>query len=253
MRILLTNDDGIDSPGLEALRHELSKNPEHEIWVIAPDGERSGMSHYITLKEPIKSKNISDRTFSLSGSPADCVMTAVLGIMAEKPDIVLSGINLGPNLGTDLVYSGTAAAARQAAYMGIPGVALSIHAYSGPWNFGALACFAAKNLELFCKFFDRQHFINVNAPHDGKMSAPIEITHPCYRSYNDRMVKFTAPRGEDYWFLKGAPIDNSDEEGSDWNAVVRGSISVSPIHLHPLNNMVDHEYELAQFKSPDQP
>jgi len=250
MRILLSNDDGIDSPGLLALHQEIDRIGGHEVWTVAPDGERSGMSHSITLKDPIKSRKIGERRYCISGTPADCIMTAVLGIMAEKPDIVLSGINLGPNLGTDLIYSGTAAAARQAAYMGIPGVAVSINAFTSPWNFSALARFTVQNLEGFIKLFDGNHFININGPEDGKMNAPIEITHPCYRTYNDRMIQFIAPRGDEYWFLKGAPIDTSDEEGSDWNAVVRGSISVSPVHLHPLNNQVDEEYETAGFKSP---
>ena len=252
MKILLTNDDGIDSPGLKALQHEIERVGGHEIWTVAPDGERSGMSHYITLKDPIKSRMISDRRYCISGSPADCVMTAVLGIMAQRPDIVISGINLGPNLGTDLIYSGTAAAARQAAYMGIPGVAVSINSFGAPWNFQALARFTIRNLEQFAKLFDGHHFININGPADGNLASPVEITHPCYRTYNDRMVQFIAPRGDEYWFLKGAPIDTSNEEGSDWNAVVRGSISVSPIHLHPLNNVIDAEYEAAGFQAPEE-
>jgi 5'-nucleotidase len=251
VRVLLSNDDGVDSPGLAAVHAAFAALPDTELWVVAPEREQSGMSHSITLKDPIRSKCLGERRYAISGSPADCVMTAVLGIMPQRPDLVVSGINLGPNLGTDLIYSGTAAAARQAAYMGIPGVAVSINAFGPPWNFDALAVFVAGNALHFIEQFDGQHFVNINGPASGSMESPVEVTHPCYRTYNDRMVKYTAPRGEEYWFLKGAPIDNSDEPGSDWNAVERGSISISPIHLHPLNNLIDDHYRTIFFRRPD--
>lgn len=250
MRVLLSNDDGIDSPGLAALARRVEA-AGHELWVVAPDGERSGYSHSITLKDPIRSRTVGERRYSLSGTPADCVMAAVLGIMADKPDIVLSGINLGPNLGTDLIFSGTAAAARQAAYMGIPGVAVSVNAFGPPWHFDVLADFVVGHLGEFVRLFDGEHFVNVNGPGEMKAQAGVEVTHPCYRTYNDRMEKFSAPRGDDYWFLKGAPIDTSGEEGSDWDAVRRGNISLSPIHLHPLCNAIDREYEAAGFRPPE--
>ena len=248
MRLLLSNDDGVDSPGLAALQMVLESYGCQEVWVVAPEHEQSGMSHSITLKDPIRSKTLAERRYCISGSPADCIMTAVLGIMPEKPDIVLSGINLGPNLGTDLVYSGTAAAARQAAYMGIPGVAVSINAFGPPWNFQALAEFVAGNLKAFVEIFDGQHFVNINGPESGNLDSPVEITHPCYRTYNDRMVRYIAPRGDEYWFLKGAPIETSSEDGSDWDAVKRGAISISPIHLQPLNNLIDEHYGTIFFR-----
>lgn len=250
MRILLTNDDGYGSPGLLAMEEALQDLSGHEVWVIAPDSERSGQSHAITLKDPIRSRCKSERHYDISGTPADCVMTAVLGIMPQRPDIVLSGINLGPNLGTDITYSGTAAAARQAAYMGICGVAMSLNTFEAPYRFAPLARFVASNLATFVELFDREHFLNINGANDGNMDAPLEITHPCFRAYNDRMIRFEAPRGDDYWFLKGSPIDTSDEPGSDWNAVNRGSLSLSPIHLHPLNNRIDQEYNEARFTMP---
>ncbi len=247
MRILLVNDDGFDSEGLQTLFKRLNLLDKHELWIVAPNGERSGMSHYITLKEPIKSVYRRERCFEISGSPADCVRTAVLGIMPERPDLVLSGINHGPNLGTDITYSGTVAGAREAAYMGIAGVALSINAFSAPWSFEPLADFVGLNLELFAKLSDKQHFLNINAPNETSIYAGVEITHPCLRNYNDQLTRYTGPLGHDYWFVKGAPIDTSAEEGSDWNAVSRGQISLSPIHLHPMNNRVDEVYGKASF------
>jgi 5'-nucleotidase len=120
MRILLTNDDGISSKGLQVLKEELERSrPEADIWIVAPDGQRSGQSHSITMKDPIRSRRIAHQQYHSSGSPADCVTTALMGLMEAPPDLIISGINYGPNLGTDLTYSGTAAAARQGTYKGI--------------------------------------------------------------------------------------------------------------------------------------
>src|SRR6056297_1174246 len=105
MNILITNDDGLGSPGLERLVEEY--RDKHEIWVVAPDGERSGSSHAITLKGAVRFQQFEERIFSCSGTPVDCVLMSVLGAIPEKPDLVLSGINLGPNIGTDILYSGT--------------------------------------------------------------------------------------------------------------------------------------------------
>jgi len=249
MRILLTNDDGFDSPGLIAMYDQLA-GAGHELWIVAPDQERSGQSHALTLKEPIRSRKRGEHKFAISGTPADCVNTAFLGIMSTRPDLVLSGINLGPNLGTDITYSGTAAAARQASLMGVCGVAISLDAYSGPWHFKAVASFVARNVEHFVELYDHEHFVNINAPNTEELSGIVEVTHPCHRSYNDRMERFSSPRGDDYFFLHGSPIDTSSEDGSDWNAVARGSISVSPIHLYPLNHKVDKHYGSIQFLPP---
>ncbi len=248
MIVLLSNDDGIDSPGLDAVHEALEQEwgkDTHEIWVIAPDGERSGQSHSITLKGPIRARKWGPRKYALSGTPADCVITAVLGIMPHKPDLVLSGINVGPNLGTDITYSGTAAAARQAAYMGIPAVALSLGDYKLPFHFSPLARFAAKHLNTFVSLANSDHFLNINAPNDPAEDRVPMITHPCRRMYNDRMVSFSAPRGDVYWFLDGTPIDSDDETDSDWDAVQRGFISLSPIHLHPVKNEIENAYKKA--------
>lgn len=247
MRILLTNDDGIASPGLASLQAALDATGSHEVWVVAPDGERSGMSHSITLKGPLRSQRQGERQFAISGSPADCVSLAVLGIMQERPDLVLSGINLGPNLGTDITYSGTAAAARQAAYMDIPGVALSMVAYEAPWHFDHLCRFVVRNLERFVRLFDHDHFLNINCPNTAEAPCGYCVTHPCRRRYNDRMERYVAPRGDEYWFLKGEPISTDIDEGSDWDVVNRGDISVSPIHLHPVNDLVDRHYQTMGF------
>jgi 5'-nucleotidase len=242
VKILLVNDDGYGSEGLLALEQALLAQDAHELWVVAPDGERSGLSHSITLKDPLRTRVRGPRRFDHSGSPADCVLTALLGLMPQHPDLVLSGINMGPNLGTDITYSGTAAGARQAALMGVCGVAVSLNAFGPPWHFEPLARFVAEHLQEFLQFWDGSFFLNINGPNSLVLDAPVEITHPCIRKYNDKLERFEAPRGDDYWFLHGAPIDSSHEIGSDWNAVSRSCISLSPIHLHPQNNPVDALY-----------
>jgi len=118
MRILLTNDDGYASDGIKALAVALGG--EHEVWTLAPDSERSGMSHSMSLRQPLKIRKLAEREYCCSGTPADCVILASHGVLPFSPDVVVSGINRGPNLGTDLVYSGTAAAARQASMNGVP-------------------------------------------------------------------------------------------------------------------------------------
>jgi 5'-nucleotidase len=244
MRILLTNDDGIDSAGLEALRAALS---EHELWIVAPDGERSAQSHSITVHEPIRCTEIGPSVFSTSGTPADCVLVAALGLLPQRPDVVVSGINIGPNLGTDIIFSGTVAAARQGAFMGIPGIAVSVNSYSPPFHMGPLAAFVASNLELLVSLWNPRHLININGPNAESGPVPAEVTFPSWRLYHDQLEEFRSPRGERYYFLNGHPIENEMEEGSDWTAVARGHISVSPIFLNAVDHHEDEAYRTVEF------
>ena len=133
MKILITNDDGIFSEGITTLKNALIA--DHDVWVVAPDTERSGTSHAITLKDAVRMSRIDERTYSCGGTPADCVLYSLLGAVDLDPDIVVSGINHGPNIGTDIIYSGTVAAARQAALMDRPAVAVSVVGMQGPLNF----------------------------------------------------------------------------------------------------------------------
>jgi 5'-nucleotidase len=131
LKILLTNDDGIDSTGLRQLQTALQR--EHDVWVVAPDSNRSGSSHSITLGNPTKFSKRGEREYASGGTPADCVLHACLGLVPVEIDMVVAGINLGPNLGTDIVYSGTAAAARQGAFLLKPAVACSLSTYHPPY------------------------------------------------------------------------------------------------------------------------
>ena len=245
MRILLTNDDGIDSPGLHAVREALE--PHHETWILAPDGERSATSHSITIKDPIKCREMGERILAADGSPADCVILALAGVLTERPDVVISGINIGPNLGTDIIYSGTVAAARQAAFMGTPGIAVSINSYRPPFHLDPLARFVARHVEELVGLWNPRHLVNINGPNIDSDELPVKITYPSWRIYHDQLEEFTSPRGERYYFLNGHPVESPREPGSDWTAVAEGEISVSPIYLNPIDHHEDEAYRRADF------
>ncbi len=240
----MTNDDGVKSPGLKSLKNVLEK--DHEVWVLAPDGERSGTSHRITLKGPILRSAVEERVFACSGTPADCVILGTLGALPGRPELVVSGINIGPNIGTDVVYSGTAAAARQAALMGIPSIAVSLDSFDAPFHFDSLSRFVADNLDAFAGLWRADHFININAPNIPVYSG-VEVTRPSRRLYHDRVVEFQAPDGHSYFFIQGSRVETVSESGSDWDAVSRGKVSISPVMLQPVHREEDAPYREARF------
>jgi 5'-nucleotidase len=233
MRLLLTNDDGIDSDGIKALVTALGSS--HEVWVVAPEAEKSGGSHSITLRDALKVRQVAERQFSCRGTPADCVMIALLGLVPRGIDLVISGINHGPNLGTDILFSGTAAGARQGALMGVPSVALSTGVYRPPFDFAAAAQFASRNLDNFRTLGTDDHFLNINFPATGTEGAETEITFPSRRIYRMELSCYDAPDGDRYCFVGGALPEAHPEDGSDSMVVSEGRISISPIHAHPRN------------------
>jgi len=246
MVILLTNDDGIDSPGIKVLKEILSA--EHEIWTVAPEHERSGTSHGITMKSPVRLHQIDEKTFSIDGTPADCVAYSLMGAIPTRPEVVISGINLGPNVGTDILYSGTVAAAREAALNKVPGIALSLNTRAEPFHFMVVTEFLSRNLEVLLGMWHPDHFININAPNVENGSIGVSITHPSRRVYKDRIEKFKAPNGDLYMFFTGEIPQAEPENGSDWEAISQGNISVSPVFLHPINHKHESEYDISKFK-----
>jgi 5'-nucleotidase len=248
MRILLTNDDGIDSSGLQELRKALEHR--HEVWTFAPNGERSGTSHSISLKEAVRVRKEGERSFSCSGSPADCVLFSFLGAIPIRPDLVISGINKGPNIGTDIIYSGTAAAAREAALRGLPGIAISLATKTPPFRFQPATDFVLENLELLVTLWSPEHFININVPVTLNGGSEVEITHPSRRFYKDNLIHFNAPDGDVYYFLDGAKPDADGERNSDWRVLSRGNISVTPVYLHPIDHNEEIAYQSAKFVMP---
>ncbi|HOX14352.1 MAG TPA: 5'/3'-nucleotidase SurE [Spirochaetia bacterium] len=232
MKILVTNDDGIHCEGLRVLAEELGR--DHEVWVFSPDGDRSGSSHSMTLRSPGKVRALDERTYTCSGMPADCVILAFRGAIPFRPELVVSGINRGPNLGTDIVYSGTAAAARQAVLHGIPGIAVSLASYGPAFDFRPAARFVRSNLGALLAAWDASVFLNVNVPPgpDADTRGAV-FTRPGKRTYRDSLHTFEAPDGFTYCFLTGETIDNAGEEAADTSAVDSGLIAVTKVLVDP--------------------
>jgi 5'-nucleotidase len=231
MRILVTNDDGIAAEGIAALAEALSR--EHEVWVFAPDKERSGVSHGLTLGSPCRIRQVGERSFSCSGTPSDCVVLAKLGAIGPKPDIVVSGINRGPNLGTDIVYSGTCAAAREAVLSGMPGIAVSCASRDERLLYAAAASFVSRNLSSLAEACSGVAFVNVNAPSSGDEALPAEWCHPCERIYGNELESFVAPDGYTYCFLSGGGMEACSGDAVDYVVVGSGKVAVSPILVRP--------------------
>ena len=247
MRILLTNDDGISSPGIRLLAKEL-RSAGHRVFLVAPDKNRSGSSHSILfLNEPLKLSEIEEDTWICSGTPVDCVIMALLGGIPEicistegtainmerAPDLILSGINAGANLGTDIVYSGTAAAARQGSFFNIPSVALSLVESDIPWQWETVISYVSEKLISIMGYWKADAFVNVNFPNiDRKPSALV----PCFHSiryYNDRIVTYMPPDGGVYCFVRSGKVENIPEEGSDWAEVKKGNAALSVVMSQP--------------------
>ncbi len=245
MRILLTNDDGIKSEGLTLLHNRLKS--EHEIWVIAPEHEMSGSSHAVSLKVPIRVKQKSEREFSVKGTPVDCVLLAFLSFIPGEIDIVISGINHGPNLGTDILYSGTVAAARQGALFGKPSCAVSLSGRNGGFSFSEPVEFIARNIELLLKEWSCDHFVNINFPAQCKLPFNTAITFPSRRIYRDNFAMFNAPDGNMYCFLQGDDPDSHNEKGSDFDALSQNKVSISPVLIHPANHEIEVKYQKLNF------
>lgn len=231
MKILVTNDDGIMSKGLEVLVTTLEQ--EHEVWVVAPDRNRSAVSHSILMNIPLKIKKKANRRYACSGVPVDCVVHGIRAILKESPDCIISGINHGANLGTDILFSGTAAAARQGSLYGIPSIALSIESPDGKYEFQHLANFVLKHLKKIMELTEKDVFININAGSPGPYTSCV-LTSPSRRTYNDGTEHFIAPDGQHYAFFKGGSIETESNEKSDYQAVIRGDISLSRIYSQPM-------------------
>ena len=247
MRILLTNDDGITSQGIRLLAKAL-RGAGHRVFTVAPDTNRSGCSHSLKfLNEPIKLTEIEEDTWSCSGTPVDCIVIALLGgipeisiltegrehNMEKAPDLILSGINEGANLGTDIVYSGTAAAARQGGFFGIPSVALSLVDSDLPWQWETVISYIMEKLETLKGYWKKGSFVNVNFPNIEKKPALLVPSFPSLRYYNDRIVTFTSPEGGKFCFAKTGKVDNVPEDGSDWAEVLKGNAAYSLIMCQP--------------------
>lgn len=227
--ILVSNDDGILSPNLEALAASLEAPGNADVLVVAPERERSAASHAITLHKPLRLKQVRENRFALSGTPVDCVYIGILNVADRRPSIVLSGINHGFNLGSDVFYSGTFAAAAEGGLRGIPAVALSLEPRGDielATRFAAALVASALEAELV---MPPRTVLNVNVPAaaDGRYRWTILGE----RNYADDVNERHDPRGRPYYWIGGGGVGMGDVPGSDCNAIVEGVISVTPLHL----------------------
>ncbi|MDC7222890.1 MAG: 5'/3'-nucleotidase SurE [Spirochaetales bacterium] len=234
MNILLTNDDGYDRQGISQLAIELGK--DHNVCIVAPDGNRSGFAHGFTLHDPVRFRRVAESVWACSGTPADCVSITTHGIFGFEPDLIISGINYGPNLGTDIIYSGTAAAAREGALKGIPSVAVSLVKMEPPFEFDGAVKFIVSHVDKLHTLWDKDHFLNINIPATLKSPLSVRVTSPCLRKYIDNYQCFTDPRGDLFTFMDGDIDVSQPEKGSDLEAVEEGFISLSPVAIHPENS-----------------
>ncbi len=235
MLILLTNDDGIKAEGLIALQKEISGIAE--VWVVAPEGEQSAISHSLTLHRPLEVKKISAKTFSINGTPSDAVIVGVYGILKKKPDLLISGINHGPNLGEDVTYSGTVAGAMEGSLMGIPSIAVSVFDLNSSY-FEKAARFIRK-LALFIskKGLPKETLLNVNIPAKRGKLEGYEITRLGKKTKREVKLKNVNSRNKSFWWIGKENTSWMVGSGTDFSAVKRGKVSITPLHL----DLTDHK------------
>jgi 5'-nucleotidase len=235
LKILLTNDDGVRAPGLAALAEAMAAIGE--VFIVAPDREQSAVGHALTLHHPLRATRIGENIFAVDGTPTDCVNLGIHSLLSFKPDIVVSGINRGGNMGDDVTYSGTVSAAMEATLMGIPAIAVSLVTANEGENFSTAATFAAKLAGIVCREgLPVDTFLNVNVPDlPWDKLRPSLITTQGKRSYEGTIVDKVDPRGRSYYWIGTVDLNFLDIGGSDFYAVSRGHISVTPLHLDLTN------------------
>ena len=230
MRILVSNDDGIASRGLAALVEAVT--PLGEVWVVAPENEQSAASHALSLHRPLRARKLQDRWFAVDGTPADCVYMAVHHLMKdERPRLVVSGINHGPNLADDVIYSGTVAAAMEGSLLGVPAIAFSL-ATRRVFEFEHATKFARSLVAAALKnpMPDRT-LLNVNIPSHGPPEG-YEVTRLGRHHYTGDVIENTDPRGRTYYWIGGTGYEHEKAEGTDVTAVHdHRRISITPLQL----------------------
>ena len=235
--ILVTNDDGVAAGGLAALREAVA--PLGDVWTVAPQAQQSAMSHALTLHKPLRVRELDERTFAVTGTPTNCVFFAVWHLLPRRPDVVVSGINHGPNIGDDVSYSGTVSAALEAAIMGLQGIAFSHLAWKHTPDFADVATYAREITgEVLERGLPPRIYLNVNAPDvpRGEVKG-VRVTKLGMRHYDDCIVEARDPRGKPYYWVGGSGYRFEDIAGSDCNAVADGYLSVTPLLADPT----DHE------------
>jgi len=240
VRILVTNDDGIASPGIHAVATALGALGE--VWIVAPDRERTAVGHAVTLHKPLRITKMAPRVFMVNGTPVDCVNLALVKVLPDKPALIVSGINRGVNLGDDVMYSGTVSGALEGTILGIPSVAVSQEG-EDTFRFEVGARYAARvAAEVLAHGLPPETILNVNIP-----DAPfrgikgVKVTCLSRRRFNNPIVEKVDPRGRKYYWIAGTRQSWSRQQDADHEALARHMVSVTPIRLDTTHHaMLDH-------------
>ena len=229
MRILLSNDDGYFAPGLEHLAAALAAHAD--ITVVAPERDRSGASNSLTLDRPLSVRRAANGFLFVNGTPTDCVHLAVTGLLDALPDIVISGINLGANMGDDTIYSGTVAAATEGFLLGIPSIAISL-ASKAARHFETAGEVAAELVQRHARERAGPWLLNVNVPDVPRADVRgLAITRLGRRHKAEDVIKTQSPRGETVYWVGPAGAAREAGPGTDFNALERGAVSVTPLQV----------------------
>jgi 5'-nucleotidase len=225
-RILVTNDDGVRSDGILALARALE--PLGEITIVAPLVEASAIGHALTLRRPLRLESVGERTYAVDGTPTDCVNIAIAKVLGGMPDLVVSGINKGYNIGDDVTYSGTVAGALEGALLGIPSVAVSLERTRGTFDFAHAAAAAATIAgAVLQNGLPPRSFLNVNVPRRGPKG--FRVTVQARRNHVTSVAEKLDPRHQPYFWIEEGQSDWESNERSDYAAVKAGYISVTPL------------------------
>ncbi len=233
MRVLVSNDDGVDAPGIKILAEGL-RDAGHEVYVVAPDRDRSGASNSLTLDLPIRLKRIDHYTCSVAGTPTDCVHLALTGMLEFEPDIVVSGINNAANLGDDVIYSGTVSAAMEGRFLGLPAVAMSLVSRNHDPKHLATAARAAVEIveRLKADPLPADTILNVNVPDlPWEQVKGFEVTRLGNRHRSEACLPQSDPRGNTVYWIGPAGAEQDAGPGTDFHAVRTGNIAITPIHV----------------------
>ena len=233
-RILVCNDDGIDAEGLKVLER-VAASLSDDVWVVAPATEQSAVAHSVTVRQPLRIHKRSHRRFAVSGTPTDSVLLAIRHILKDKrPNLVLSGVNRGSNLGDDVTYSGTIAAAMEGTLMGVPSIAFSQHVQGEhPAKWSTAEHFAGDIVRRVTAVgWAHNVLISVNFPDvlHGKVTG-IEVVRQGKRLESDELTERFDPRGQPYYWVGGQRADDKGDPGTDLAAVHRGAVSIAPLCL----------------------
>ena len=237
--ILVTNDDGIRAPGLRALAEALQNLAT--VTIVAPSHERSAAAQSLTLRQPIYCDQLSEREYSVEGTPADAMILAFHTLLKEKPDLVVSGVNPGGNLGENVYYSGTVGAAMEAAINGVPGVAISVAFRGKDFDFATAARFARKLAPMILKEgLPPGVLLNVNVPQPW--NGTVRLTRQSSKITRNQLQPGTDPRGRRYYWLHDQRLANGIDPGTDYAAIRDGAISITPLvidrtHSASLNHL----------------